>query len=54
MSYIKVVNIEPCQVASFHIGDSLTPEDEAHASFINWAKKKGILPEQRWLHWLSG
>ena len=49
MSFIRVSYLEPCQVASFHVADSLTPEDEAHALFINWAEKKGILPEQRFL-----
>ena len=49
MSFIRVTYIEPCKVASFHVKDSLTPEDGAYALYTEWAEKKGLLPERRFI-----
>jgi DNA gyrase inhibitor GyrI len=49
MSFIRVTYLEPCRVASFHVTDSLTPEEEAHSLFLGWAERKGLLPEHRFI-----
>jgi len=49
MSFIRVTYLEPCRVASFHVTDSLTPEEEAHSLFLAWAESKGLLPEHRFI-----
>lgn len=49
MSFIKVTRLEPCRVASFHVADSLTPEEEAYSLFLSWAESKGLLPEHRFI-----
>lgn len=49
MSFIRVTYLEPCRVASFHVTDSLTPEEEAHSLFLVWAESKGLLPEHRFI-----
>ena len=49
MSFIRVTYLEPCRVASFHVTDSLTPEEEAYSLFYEWAERKGLLPEHRFI-----
>ena len=49
MSFIRVTYLEPCRVASFHVADSLTPEEEAYSLFNEWAERKGLLPEHRFI-----
>lgn len=49
MSFIRVTYIEPCQVASFHVINSLTPEEDAHSLYTEWAERKGLLPERRFI-----
>jgi hypothetical protein len=41
--------LERCQVASFHVTNSLEPEEEAYSLFSGWAGRKGLLPEHRFI-----
>ena len=49
MNVIKIVRLEPGRVASFHVRDSPTPEDEVFARFRDWAERQGLLEKLRFL-----
>ena len=49
MNILKITRLQPCRVASFHVTDSLTPEDEVFALLGKWAEANGLLEKHRFL-----
>ena len=49
MNFLKITRLEPCRVVSFHVEDSLTPEDDVFAIFNAWAAATGLLEKHRLL-----
>jgi DNA gyrase inhibitor GyrI len=49
MNVLKITRLEPGRVASFHVKDSLTPENEVFALFRAWAEANGLLEKHRFL-----
>lgn len=49
MNILKITRLEPCKVASFHVKDSLSPEDEVFTLFNAWAEENGLLEKHRFL-----
>ena len=49
MNVLKITRLEPCTVASFHVRDSLAPEDEVFAQLRAWAQENGLLETHRFL-----
>ena len=49
MNVLKITRLEPGKVASFHVKDSLTPEDEVFALYRAWAEANGLLEKHRFL-----
>ena len=49
MNVLKITRLEPCNVASFHVRDSLTPEHEVVDLFQKWAEATGLLPRLRFI-----
>ena len=49
MNVLKITRLEPCEVASFHVRDSLEPEHEVFDRFQQWAEARGLLPRLRFL-----
>ena len=49
MNILKIVRLESCKVASFHVKDSLAPEDEVFTRFRTWAEANGLLEKHRFL-----
>jgi hypothetical protein len=49
MNLLKIVRLEPAKVASFHVKDSLAPEDEVFAIFRAWQEKNSLIEQHRFL-----
>jgi hypothetical protein len=49
MNILKITQIGPGKVASFHIKDSLRPEDEVFRLFQSWAGTSGLLESHRFV-----
>ncbi|MHC5035793.1 MAG: GyrI-like domain-containing protein [Planctomycetota bacterium] len=49
MNFLKLTRLEPGKVASFHVKDSLTPEEEVFALFQKWAQGQGLLETHRFI-----
>jgi DNA gyrase inhibitor GyrI len=49
MNVLKITRLEPGKVASLHVKDSLTPENEVFALFRAWADANGLLEKHRFV-----
>jgi hypothetical protein len=49
MNVLKITRLEPGTVASFHVHDSLTPENDVFAMYRRWAEANGLLEKCRFL-----
>ena len=49
MNILKITRLEPGKVASFHVKDSLTPENEVFTLFRTWSEANGLLERYRFL-----
>ena len=49
MNVLKITQLEPGKVASFHVKDSLSPEDEVFALFDSWAQENGLPDSHRFV-----
>ena len=49
MLIFKTTQLEECRVASFHVSNSLAPEDEVFALFGAWAEKNSLFETYRFI-----